>query len=154
MTTNRRRTRNDMEYELLDTGIFNEDRYFDVFVEYAKAAADDVLIRITIHNRGPEKAVLHVLPTLWFRNTWAWAYGGSKPVLQAVKGAKGPVIHAHHTDPLFQEFLPDYYLYSDGGALLFTDNETNHAKLFGGSNATPYVKDGINEYVVGGKRMR
>jgi hypothetical protein len=153
VTTNRSRTRHEMEYELLDTGVFNEDRYFDVFVEYAKAAADDVLIRITIHNRGPEKAALHVLPTLWFRNTWSWADGGSKPVLQSVKSAKGAVIHAHHTDPLFQESLPDYYLYSDSKApLLFTENETNNVRLFGGSNAGPYVKDGINDYVVGGKR--
>ncbi len=153
VSTNRRRTRHDMEYELLDTGIFNDDRYFDVFVEYAKAAPNDVLIKITIHNRGSEKAGLHVLPTLWFRNTWSWAYGGSKPVLRRVKGAKGAVVHAHHTDPLFQESLTDYHLYCDGEIpLLFTDNETNHAKLFGGSNSGPYVKDGINDYVVQGKR--
>ena len=153
VATNRRRTRNDMEYELLDTGIFNEDRYFDVFVEYAKAAPDDVLIRITIHNRGPEKASLHVLPTRWFRNTWSWRYGGSKPVLRSVKGTKGAAVHAHHTDPLFQESLADCYLYNDGGApLLFTENETNNARLFGGTNASVYVKDGINDYVVGGKR--
>ncbi|MDF0673656.1 MAG: glucosidase [Nitrospira sp.] len=153
VSTNRRRTRHDMEYELLDTGIFNDDRYFDVFVEYAKAAPNNILIKITIHNRGPEKAGLHVLPTLWFRNTWSWAYGGSKPELRRVKGAKGPVVHAHHTDPLFQESLTDYHLYCDGEIpLLFTDNETNHAKLFGGSNSGPYVKDGINDYVVQGKR--
>jgi len=153
VSTNRRRTRYDMEYELLDTGIFNGDRYFDVFVEYAKAAPNDILIKITIQNRGPEKAGLHVLPTLWFRNTWSWGYGGSKPVLRSVKGAEGSVVHAHHTDPLFQESLNDYHLYCDGEIpLLFTDNETNHAKLFGGSNSGPYVKDGINDYVVQGKR--
>ena len=153
VSTNRRRTRHEMEYELLDTGVFNEDRYFDVFVEYAKAAPNDVLIQVTIHNRGPEKAVLHVLPTLWFRNTWSSADGGTKPVLRSVKGAKGAVVHAHHTDPLFQESLPDYYLYCEGaGPLLFTENETNNARLFGGSNPGPYVKDGINDYVVHGQK--
>jgi hypothetical protein len=153
VATNRRRTRNEMEYELLDTGIFNEDRYFDVFVEYAKAAPDDVLIRITIHNRGTEKALLHVLPTLWFRNTWSWAYGGPKPMLRSVTGNKDAVIHAHHTDPLFQESLVDYYLYCDGTIpLLFTENETNNAKLFNGSNISPHVKDGVNDYVVHGRK--
>jgi hypothetical protein len=153
VATNRGRSRKDMEYELLDTGVFNEDRYFDVFVEYAKAGAEDILIKITVHNRGPEKAVLHVLPTLWFRNTWSWAYGGNKPVLKAVKGGKGGVIHAHHTDPLFQESLPDYYLYCEGASpLLFTENETNNARLFSGTNAAPYVKDGINDYVIHGRR--
>ena len=151
--TNRRRSRLEMEYELLDTGVFNEDRYFDVFVEYAKAAPNDVLIQVTIHNRGPEKAALHVLPTLWFRNTWSSAEGGMKPVLKSVKGTKGAVVHAHHTDPLFQESLPDYYLYCEGaGPLLFTENETNNARLFGGSNHVPYVKDGINDYVVHGQK--
>ncbi|HJR76283.1 MAG TPA: glucosidase [Nitrospiraceae bacterium] len=153
VATNRRRSRNEMEYELLDTGIFNDDRYFDVFVEYAKAAPDDVLIQITIHNRGPEKAALHVLPTLWFRNTWSWAYGGPKPMLRSVTGNKQAVIHAHHTDPLFQESLVDYYLYCDGTIpLLFTENETNNAKLFNGSNISPHVKDGINDYVVHGRK--
>ena len=153
VATNRRRTRHDMEYELLDTGVFNEDRYFDVFVEYAKAAPNDVLIQVTLHNRGPEKAALHVLPTLWFRNTWSSADGGMKPVLKSVKGTKGAVVHAHHTDPLFQESLADYYLYCEGaGPLLFTENETNNARLFGGSNPGPYVKDGINDYVVHGQK--
>jgi hypothetical protein len=153
VSTNRHRARHEMEYELLDTGIFNEDRYFDVFVEYAKAAPDDMLIQVTIHNRGPAQAGLHVLPTLWFRNTWSWPYGGSKPVLRSVTGAKRSVVHAHHTDPLFQESLVDHYLYCDGAVpLLFTENETNHVRVFGGSNAGPYVKDGINDYVVHGRR--
>jgi hypothetical protein len=153
VATNRNRSRRDMEYELLDTGVFNDNRYFDVFVEYAKAAADDILVTITVHNRGPEKAALHVLPTLWFRNTWSWAYGGNKPILKAVQGSKGGVIQAHHTDPLFQESLPDYYLYCDGtSSLLFTENETNNARLFGGTNAGPYVKDGINDCVVHGRK--
>src|SRR5262250_2755622 len=103
--TNRTRSRHEPEYELLDTGVFDGDRYFDIVVEYAKAGPEDVLIRISIHNRGPEAALLHVLPTLWFRNTWSWPADGAKPVLQAVEGAGHRVIHAHHTDPLFQESL-------------------------------------------------
>ena len=102
VATNRHRSRQEMEYELLDTGIFNTDRYFDVFVEYAKAAPEDILIRITVCNRGPEAAALQVLPTLWFRNTWSWPGGGSKPVLRSLETAGHRVIHAHHTDPLFQ----------------------------------------------------
>ncbi|WRH66338.1 MAG: hypothetical protein RSE13_22525 [Planktothrix sp. GU0601_MAG3] len=112
--TNGQRSRDELEYELLDTGIFNEDRYFDVFVEYAKADSEDILIKISISNRGPDEAPLHVLPTLWFRNTWSWADGGGKPILQKVENAAGSIVHAHHTEPLFQEFLDDYYLYCDG----------------------------------------
>ncbi|MGR8952370.1 MAG: MGH1-like glycoside hydrolase domain-containing protein [Gammaproteobacteria bacterium] len=151
--TNRQRSRNEPEYELLDTGIFDEDRYFDVFVEYAKADAEDMLIKISVANRGPEAASLHVLPTLWFRNTWSWTDGGSKPVLQRLEHAERSIVHAHHTDPLFQEFLGDYYLYCDGHVpLLFTENETNNARLFAGTNASPYVKDGIKDYVVNGQQ--
>ena len=84
VTTNRRRSRQELEYELLDTGVFDEDRYFDVFVEYAKAGPEDLLIQISVTNRGPEAAALHLLPTLWFRNTWSWADGGRKPILQQV----------------------------------------------------------------------
>src|SRR5512137_2462234 len=112
--TNRRRGKGEPEYELLDTGVFDEDRYFDVFVEYAKADAEDLLIRITVHNRGPEAAPLHLLPTLWFRNTWSWAGGGSKPVLAKVEEPGSAFIAARHTDPLFQGFLADYYLYCEG----------------------------------------
>ncbi len=150
---NRRRGRQEPEYELLDTGVFDQDRYFDVFVEYAKAGPEDVLVRITAHNRGPEAATLHLLPTLWFRNTWSWPGGGSKPIIEAVNDARGRVVRAHHTDPLFQESLADYYLYCAGEpALLFTDNETNHARLFGSPNASPFVKDGINDYLVRGNQ--
>ena len=142
-----------MEYELLDTGVFDDDRYFDVFVEYAKAAPEDMLIRISVRNRGPEAALLHVLPTLWFRNTWSWPDGGPKPVLQAVEGAAPVCIHVHHTDPLFQESLDDYYLYCEGTVpLLFTENETNNARLFGTPNASRYVKDGINDAIVHGQQ--
>src|SRR5512145_3023529 len=152
VSTNRKRTREEMEYELLDTGIFNDDRYFDVFVEYAKAGPEDILIRISPANRGPDRATLHVLPTLWFRNTWSWLGGGSKPVMRAVEGGAGWVIQAEHTDPLFRESLPDYYLYGEGAVpLLFTENETNNARLFGGQNASPFVKDGINNCVVNGQ---
>lgn len=153
INTNRKRSRDELEYELLDTGIFNDDRYFDVFAEYAKADVEDILIKISVSNRGPEAATLHVLPTLWFRNTWSWADGGTKPILHKVENAAGSVIHAQHTDPLFQEFLSDYYLYCDGNVpLLFTENETNNVRLFGGQNASPYVKDGINNYLIHGQQ--
>ena len=93
LDTNRRRSRDEFEYELLDTGIFDDDRYFDVFVEYAKGDPEDVLIKISVHNRGPEAAKLHVLPTLWYRNTWAWTEGEPKPVLGQVTADK---VHAYH----------------------------------------------------------
>ena len=149
--TNRGRSREEMEYELLDTGIFNEDRYFDVFVEYAKAGPDDLLVRITAANRGPEVAELHVLPTLWFRNDWAaWpARPGEKPILKKTQGPKGTsAVAVTHAD------LGEYVLYCDGEVpLLFTDNETNNERLFPQyPNASPYVKDGINNYVVNGQQ--
>ncbi len=142
--TNRRRSRDELEYELLDTGVFDDDRYFDVFVEYAKADAEDVLIRISIHNRGPEPATLHLLPTLWFRNTWSWGRGTPKPVLSLVDRQR---IHAFHPD------LGDYALHYEGDAEpLFTENESNHARLWREPNASPYVKDAFHEFVVGGRR--
>lgn len=151
--TNGQRSRDELEYELLDTGIFDEDRYFDVFVEYAKADFEDILIKISVSNRGPDVATLHVLPTLWFRNTWSWSDGSSKPILQKVENEGHSIIHAHHTEPLFQESLDNYYLYCDGNVpLLFTENETNHARLFAETNASPYVKDGINNYLVQGQQ--
>ena len=147
--TNRRRSRDEPEYELLDTGVFDGDRYFDVFMEYAKADAEDLLIRITVCNRGPEAADLHLLPTLWFRNTWSWEGGGTKPKLSRIDGNGHGIIHAHHTDALFQKFLADYYLYCEGDVpLLFTENETNHERLFGSPNAGPYVKDAFDSYLV------
>ena len=150
--TNGSRSRQELEYELLDTGVFDEDRYFDVLVEYAKAGPEDVLVQYSVTNRGPEPAVLHLLPTLWFRNTWSWADGGAKPVLQQVDNGAAGVISVHHTDPFFQESLSDYFLYCEGDAqLLFTENETNNERLFAAPNASPYVKDGINDYIVGGK---
>jgi Glycosyl hydrolase family 63 C-terminal domain len=146
--TNKRRNRGDMEYELIDTGIFNDDRYFDVFVEYAKQSPEDLLIQISVSNRGPDRAVVHVLPTLWFRNTWSWWPGTPKPSLKAISAQKGvSVVAASHAD------LGTRYLYCDGDIpLLFTENETNNARLFGTPNASRYVKDGINNYVVRGEQ--
>jgi hypothetical protein len=141
---NARRTRLEPEYELLDTGIFNESRYFDVFIEYAKAGPDDVLIRITAHNRGPETATLHVLPQLWFRNTWAWGYDGLKPELRQSRPDR--VEASHHV-------LGQYQLYCEKpSALLFCDNETNPKLLRRQASWGSYWKDGINDYVVRGHR--
>ena len=139
---NRSRSRDEFEFELLDTGIFDDDRYFDVFVEYAKNEPEDLLIRITAHNRGPEAAVLHVLPTLWFRNTWSWGDQEPKPVLQQ---AGGGTIHASHPQ------LGVHTLYSEGAPeLLFTENESNGVRLWSQPNPSPYVKDAFHEYVVKG----
>ncbi|HEY7171138.1 MAG TPA: hypothetical protein VH417_09855 [Vicinamibacterales bacterium] len=148
--TNKRRTRRDLEYELLDTGVFDEDRYFDVFVEYAKETAEDVLIRISVFNRGASEAELHVLPTLWFRNTWAaWvARPTEKPVLRQIGSERDTkVVAAMHST------LGGYHLYCEGDVpLLFTDNETNNARLFPTvPNASQWVKDGIDGYVVHGR---
>jgi hypothetical protein len=145
--TSKQRNRGDMEYELLDTGVFNGDRYFDVFVEYAKNTPEDILIQINVFNRGPERATLDVLPTLWFRNTWSWSTDEAKPLLKQVPGRTGTgVIAASRPE------LGDRFLYCEGDVpLLFTENETNNERLFGGTNASPYVKDAINNYVVSGK---
>ncbi|MGE0406596.1 MAG: glucosidase [Candidatus Korobacteraceae bacterium] len=147
----RERSRSEFEYELIDTGVFDQDRYFDVFVEYAKAGPEDMLIKITACNRGPETAPLHVLPTLWFRNTWSWDGAGQKPVLEKIPGVETATVLARHEDPLFKESLGHYYLHCDGNIPLhFTENETNNRRLFGTANASPYVKDGINDHVVAG----
>jgi hypothetical protein len=145
--TNQGRNRLEMEYELMDTGIFESNRYFDVFVEYAKNTPEDVLIQITVINRGPEAAPIHVLPTLWFRNTWTFWPGTPKPVLKKTVGKKNVrVIAAAHAE------LGERFLYCEGEVpLLFTENETNNERLFGGTNAGQYVKDGINDCVVSGK---
>ena len=146
VATNKRRSRADMEYELLDTGIFNDDRYFDVFVEYAKPDPIDVLCQITVCNRGPEAARLHVLPTMWFRNIWTWWPGVAKAHLRQIGSKNGPAVEAVHAE------VPTFYLYCEGNVpLLFTENETNAERLFGTPNTSPYVKDGINNYVVNGK---
>ncbi|MBI5315245.1 MAG: glucosidase [Nitrospirae bacterium] len=162
--TNRRRSRNEMEYELLDTGVFKDDRYFDVFVEYAKDGPDDMLVQITAVNRGPEQAELHLLPTLWFRNDWAFWIApanraAGRPHLKQITppqsppyqgGAQGGItaIEAQHST------LGTYYLYCDGEApLLFCDNTTNNDRLFPGQpNTSLYSKDGINDAVVQGRQ--
>ena len=129
--TNRGASRSDMEYELLDTGVFNEDRYFDVFVEYAKETPEDILIQISVCNRGPEAATLHVLPTLWFRNTWTWRPWRPKPVLQAGHGQQRPSVIARAA---YRSAGRADYLYCEGDVpLLFTENETNTS----GSSARP-----------------
>ena len=153
LETNRRRTRNEMEYELLDTGVFKDNRYFDVFVEYAKGAAEDILVRITAANRGPDAAELHLLPTLWFRNAWSrWIAqsnrASEKPNLKQIVVPSGATaVAAAHS------LLGAYVLSCEGEVpLLFTENETNHGRLFPGQqNESPYVKDGINDCVVQGR---
>jgi hypothetical protein len=152
--TNGQRTRNEMEYELLDTGVFNDDRYFDVFVEYAKASPEDILIKITAVNRGPEAAQLHLLPTLWFRNDWAsWIAesnrAAEKPSLKQIKAeADRSAVAVTHSP------LGEFIFSCEGGApLLFTDNTTNNERLFPGlPNDSLYVKDGINNCVVQGDK--
>jgi hypothetical protein len=142
--TNGRRSREELEYELLDTGVFDTDRYFDVFVEYAKADPDDILIRITVHNRGPEKAELRLLPTIWFRNTWSWEEGAAKPALRQVKN--GTILSSHPQ-------LGDRTLCCESNPeLLFTENESNANRLWGQLNASQYVKDAFHNYVISGKQ--
>jgi hypothetical protein len=147
---NRARGRRDAEYELLDTGVFDGNRYFDVLVEYAKAKPEDLLVRISVTNRGPEAAVVDLLPTLWFRNSWFAGTDGAKPQLvqaepEADDGAA--VVDASHPS------LGALRLYCEGAPeLLFTENETNIARVFGGTNPSPWVKDAFHEYVVHGRR--
>jgi hypothetical protein len=153
LAENQRRTRFDTEFELLDTGIFDSSRYFDVFAEYAKHGPDDILIRLTVTNRGPEAATLHLLPTLWFRNTWTWSstHEGSS-IKPSIRVGKGP-----GRLETFHPTLGNYQLAIGGGpdgrqpAVLFTENETNQQRLFGTPNASPFAKDAFHDYVVGGK---
>ncbi len=146
---NRRRGLQLPEYELLDTGIFDEDRYFDVFIEYAKAAPDDICIRIKAINRGPDPAPLHLLPTLWFRNTWDFGDTAPKPTLKVVSAADFPyetTIRAEHPT------LGNLLLVTNATEALFTENETNVERIFGSANSAPYQKDGIGRYVVDGEQ--
>ncbi|MEM9809548.1 MAG: glucosidase, partial [Cyanobacteria bacterium P01_D01_bin.56] len=150
---NQRRDRNALEYELLDTGVFDENRYFDVFVEYAKVTPEDILIQITVVNRGPETKTLTVLPTLWFRNTWSWEENAEKPWLKLVDTQPGcSTLEAFHRN-LGTRWL---YCQSDGLAqdspILFTENETNYQAVFGAANTTPYVKDAFHCYVIQGEK--
>ncbi len=146
VTVNGRRSKEEFEYELLDTGVFDDDRYWDVFVEFAKGEPEDLNIKITAVNRGPEAASLHVLPHLWFRNTW-WADAQApRPEVAAGQHARCGVIAARH------EKLGQRFLYCEGaGELLFTDNETNHYRLWGQPNPTEFQKDGINDFVIQGR---
>src|SRR5262249_30585463 len=159
--TSSRRSRAEFEYELLDTGVFDEDRYFDVFVEYAKASPEDILIQISVHNRGSAPATLHVLPTLWFRNKWSWqpspqplstaagerGRGEGRPMLEEVPGYAG-----HGAVKATEAKHGDRYLYCDRDVpLLFTENETNTERIFGVPNRTPYVKDSFHRYLIQGE---
>ena len=137
---NKKRTRKDPEYELLDTGVFDENKYFDVFIEYAKASQKDILIKITLYNRGNEPADLTVIPQLWFRDTWSWGYDYNKPVIKP--NGDSALLAEHKT-------LGNYYIYYNGNPNpVFCDNETNIKKLYNSYNAAGYFKDGINDYVV------
>ncbi|QJX48965.1 glucosidase [Hymenobacter taeanensis] len=141
---NKKRSRQEPEYELMDTGIFKQSRYFDVYIEYAKADPEDILIQITVHNRGPKVAKVQVLPQLWFRNTWAWGYNTARPVLRET--ATGTVVAEHHE-------LGQYHLYCDEKPeLLFCENDTNGARLYNLPAEGRHFKDGINDYVVKGDR--
>jgi len=140
---NTRRGRHKTEFELVDTAIFKENRYFDVFIEYAKVGPEDILMQLTVCNRGPEEASVHVLPQLWFRNTWAWGHDDYHPQLQADN--QGASIHITHQE------LGERQLYCDGQpSLLFCDNETNTQRLYNAPSQAQYFKDGINNYVVHG----
>ncbi len=147
---NGRRGRGAAEFELMDTGVFEGDRYFDVFVEYAKASAEEILVRITAHNRGPEAAELHLLPTLWFRNTWSWGRDAYRPALRRLPAGNAAgvvVVEAEH------KYYGKRWLVCEGAPeLLFTENETNFKRLFGAENRTPFVKDSIHDYIVHGAR--
>jgi Mannosylglycerate hydrolase MGH1-like glycoside hydrolase domain len=144
VATNQSRSRYEFEYELIDTGIFDDGNYFDIEVEHAKASPEDILCRVTVHNRAAQDATLHVLPTLWFRNNWSWPEGEQKPRLTRVGSAR-PVIRADHPK------LGVFYLYAEPeAALLFCENETNTARVFGTEAQTPFPKDGIGDHVIHG----
>jgi hypothetical protein len=152
---NRRRGRDEPEYELIDTGAFAHNRYFDVMVEYAKSGPRDILIQCTLLNQGPDEALCHLLPTLWFRNTWSWGYPAgpmydipSKPLLRQIEGPPGAsTVFAQHP------VAGVYYLYAEQEPqLLFTENETNRERLFGAPNQSPFVKDAFHRYLIGDER--
>ena len=144
VAVNRDRSRQELEYELIDTGIFDDGQYFDVEVEHAKSGPEDILCRITVHNRSAQDAGLHVLPTLWFRNTWSWGTGEPKPRVARV-AAPHPVAAAEHHQ------FGVFYLHAEPEAdLLFCENETNTARVFGTSRPTPFAKDGIGDHLLHG----
>ncbi len=136
---NNKRGKADHEYELIDTGIFNENKYFDVFVEYSKKSDEDILIKITAHNRGAEKAKINILPQIWFRNTWSWGKDNRKPELFLSENNSIRIIHHE---------LGEYNLYfKNNPDTLFCENETNYKKLYSSENISPFVKDGINDFI-------
>jgi Glycosyl hydrolase family 63 C-terminal domain len=140
---NRRRGKHEPEYELMDTGVFDENRYFDVFVEYAKADSEEILVRISVANRGPDIGSLDLLPTIWFRNTWSWDRIEPRPLMETAGDHAESTIHLNHPQ------YGDRWLYLEGTPqLLFTENETNQQRLYGSPNSSRWVKDGINEFIV------
>ena len=149
---NRRRGKDDREFELTDTGVFDDHRYWDVRAEYAKASPDDMLIRITISNRGPDRSTLHLLPNLWFRNTWSWGRSGEGygPKPQIMRGNETALLADHYELGRFR-FMAGQAQGQEGPKFLFTENETNAARLFGATNPFPYVKDAFHEYVIHGR---
>jgi hypothetical protein len=145
---NRRRGKGDLEYELINTGVFDDDRYFDVYVEYAKAGPDDILIRVEAVNRGPDAAELRLLPTLWFRNTWSWGFDERKPRVSRDEASEIAALKISHS------YYGNRWLYCEGNPeILFTENETNHQRLFDVANGASRVKDGINDYIVHGAKQ-
>ena len=145
---NRKRTKRDPEFELMDTSVFNEGRYFDVFVEYAKASPEDILIKVTASNRGPDEAQLDLLPTMWFRNIWSWGLKFARPGLELVKGVANVAVVAAQEDRYGRRWL----LAEGSPEMLFTENETNFRRIFGSQDASPYVKDSFHDYLIGGVR--
>lgn len=145
---NRNRNREQPEFELMDTGVFDNNEYFDMEMEYAKADENDILIRLTVHNRGPKAAPITVLPTLWFRNTWIWGYENYS-VRPMLTGYSKSLIDVNH------KILGKYKLYiDDADSLLFCENETNFERVFNSPNFSPYPKDGINDYVISGGKKK
>ncbi len=145
---NRRRGKREFEYELMDTGVFDTDCYFDVFVEYAKSSPEDILIQISVINRAKRQATLHLLPTIWFRNTWSWDANSGKPAIKFIK-ANGVASILETTHPTLGK---RWLYYENAEEVLFTENETNTERLFGIENPNAYFKDGINEYIVNGDK--
>ncbi|WP_025742019.1 MGH1-like glycoside hydrolase domain-containing protein [Aquimarina pacifica] len=137
------------EYELMDTGVFNEDRYFDVQVEYAKSNTQDILIKIKVTNHGPEAAPIHILPTFWFRNTWSWFLDAEKPILKGEKSTSSNNFATIKASSISESTTKDMMLYCEQpDDLLFVENETNNERLWGSTNNTPYPKDGINDHII------
>jgi hypothetical protein len=146
---NAKRDKSQPEYELMNTGVFDEDKYFDVFVEYAKANAEDICIKITAFNRGRETAPLHILPTVWFRNRWSWYEKAEKARMEEVRIDTENLSLVH----LSEEKRGDYFFVCEGAErLLFTENETNFEKIYGGKNNSSFVKDGIDDFVINNKK--